>query len=50
VESVLVDNRQEVNIILVGSLKRKTQLDKILDKVGDMSFEDVMKAILDRYG
>jgi len=50
VESVLVDTHQDVNIILTGSLKRKTALDKILDQVGGMSFEEVMTAILERFG
>lgn len=49
VESVLVDKDQEVQIILSGSLKRKTQLDKIMDQVGSQPFDKVMKNLLGRY-
>jgi len=49
VQSVLVDREQTVNIVLQGSLKRKTELDKILDKMGSMSFEEVMKALFERF-
>lgn len=49
VESVLVDRQQTVNIILQGSLKKKTEMDKVLDKMGSMSFEEVMKALFERF-
>lgn len=49
VDSVLVDRDQSVEITLVGSLKRKTQLEKIMDQVGTMPFDEVMKNILGRY-
>ncbi|MCX8132261.1 MAG: hypothetical protein N3I35_19470 [Clostridia bacterium] len=48
VTSVLVDKDQLVQIILSGSLKRKTELEKILDQIGSMPFDDVMKALLER--
>ncbi|MDD4168963.1 MAG: hypothetical protein PHD36_01655 [Desulfotomaculaceae bacterium] len=48
VQSITVDRDQVVNILLSGSLKRKTKLDKILDEIGDMPFDDVLKAILGR--
>ena len=50
VTSVLVDRDQEVQIVLAGSLKRKTELEKMVDQIGEMSFEEVMKAILNRFG
>ncbi len=49
VDSVLVDRNQEVQVILSGSLKRKTQLEKIMDQVGTMPFDEVMKTLLGRY-
>jgi hypothetical protein len=49
VTSVLVDKDQLVQIVLTGSLKRKSELDKMMDHLGDMPFEDVMKAILEKF-
>lgn len=49
VDSVLIDKEQVVEIVLSGSLKRKTQLEKVMDQVGEMPFDDVMKAVLGRY-
>lgn len=48
VESILVDKDQTVEIVVSGSLKRKTELDKMLDEIGSMSFDQVMKAMLER--
>lgn len=47
--SVLVDKNQAVEILLTGTLKQKTELDKMLDKIGDMPFDEVLKAFLDRF-
>lgn len=54
VDSVLVDRNQVVQIVLVGSLKQevekpKTELEMMIDKIGSMPFEEVMKAMLDRF-
>jgi len=48
VNSVLVDKDQLVEIVLAGSLKQKTQLEKMLDQIGGMPFDEVVKAFLDR--
>lgn len=48
VESVLVDRNQAVEIVLTGTLKRKTQMDKLMDQIGSMPFDDVVKAFLQR--
>ena len=48
VESVLVSRDQVVDILLRGSLKQKTPLEKMLDQIGGMPFDEVMKALLDR--
>lgn len=48
VESVLVNKDQEIEIVLAGSLKRKTELDKMLDQLGSMSFDEILKALISR--
>ncbi|WP_049754056.1 hypothetical protein [Heliomicrobium modesticaldum] len=48
VDSLLVDRSQQVQIVLTGSLRRKTPLDKMLDEIGDQSFDDVLQALLRR--
>lgn len=48
VTSVLVDKDQTVEILLTGSLKKRTDLEKMLDKIGSMPFDEVVKAMLGR--
>jgi hypothetical protein len=48
VNSVLVGRDQNIEILLVGSLKRQTQLDKILDQIGSLPFDEVVKSIIGR--
>lgn len=48
VDSVLIDKEQTVEIVLSGSLKRKTELDNVLDIIGNMPFDEVLKAMLRR--
>lgn len=48
VNSVTVDKEQEVQILLIGSLKQKTQLEKMMDQIGAMPFDDVLKALIGR--
>lgn len=50
VTSVLVDKNQVVEILLSGSLKKKTPLEKMIDQIGKMPFDDVMRALMDRFG
>lgn len=45
VESVLIDNEQTVEIVLSGSLKRKTKMDKMLDEMSDMPVKDLWDAL-----
>jgi len=47
VESVLVSRDQSVDIVVTGSLRRRTQLDKIMSQVGQLPFDQVMKSIID---
>jgi hypothetical protein len=46
VRSVWVNNDQTVQVILTGNLKRKTQLEKAMGQIGQMSFDEVIKAIM----
>jgi len=48
VDSILVDRDQIVQIVLEGSLKKKTELEKMLDEIGSMPFDEVVKAMLER--
>jgi hypothetical protein len=45
--SVLVDKDQTVQIVLQGSLKKPTQLDQIMEQVGKMPFDQVMRSIME---
>jgi len=49
VNSVLVNRDQTVQIFLQGSLKRKTRLEKIMDEIGALPFDEVIRAILGRF-
>jgi hypothetical protein len=49
VNSVLVNKDQQVQIILIGSLKRKTAMDNLLDSIGAKSFDEVMRAIVGHF-
>ena len=48
VESVLIDRRQNVEIVLIDTLRRKTQMDKLMDQIGSMPFDNVVKAFIER--
>lgn len=44
--SVLMDRNQNVQIVLQGTLKKKTELEKTMDTVRSLPFEEVLKAML----
>lgn len=48
VNAVLIDKDQLVEVSLIGSLKRKSRLDKLLDEISDMPVKDVWNALNDR--
>lgn len=50
VTSVLVDRNQTIEIVLTGSLRRKTDLEKLLDQIGSKTLDEVVKAMLGRLG
>jgi hypothetical protein len=43
VNSVLVDKQQDIEIVLTGSLKRKTQSVQIMEGIGGVPFDQVIK-------
>ncbi|HEY9060715.1 MAG TPA: hypothetical protein VIO64_09470 [Pseudobacteroides sp.] len=48
VDSLLIGKDQRIEILLSGSLKQKTELEKMLDEIGSMPFDEVVKAMLGR--
>ncbi len=50
VTSVLVDRNQTIEIVLTGSLRKKTELEKLLDQIGSKTLDEVVKAMLGRLG
>lgn len=48
VESVLVDKDQTVQVLLQGSLRRKTRMDKLLDEVSEMPVGDLLDSLKKR--
>jgi len=48
VGSILIEHDQAVQIRLDGSLKRPSKLDKCLDEMGAMPFDEVLRAIVGR--
>jgi hypothetical protein len=47
VRSVLVNSDQVVEFVLTGTLKRKTNLEKVMKQVGQMPFDQVIRAIME---
>lgn len=47
VNSVLISKDQIIEIVLTGTLKKKTQLDKVMEQIGKMPFDRVVKAIIE---
>ena len=48
VNCISLSSDQTVQITLEGSLKRKTRLEKIMDEIGSLPFDEVVRAILKR--
>lgn len=48
VRSILVDRDQVIQILLEGSLRRRTKLDQMLDEIGEMPFDEVLNSIIRR--
>jgi len=49
VQSVLVDRDQAVEVLLVGSLRKKTQMDNLLNQISELSVGDFLES-LKRFG
>ncbi|MGG1876636.1 hypothetical protein ABDI30_03455 [Paenibacillus cisolokensis] len=48
VESVLVDRDQKVSIVLAGSLRRRTEADRLDEEIGNVSVGDLINALIRR--
>ncbi|MEK3734906.1 MULTISPECIES: hypothetical protein [Paenibacillus] len=48
VESVLVDRDQKVAIVLAGSLRRRTEADRLAEEIGNVSVGDLINALIRR--
>jgi len=48
VSSIAVDKDQVIEILLEGSLRRRTKLDQLLDEIGEMPFDEVLNSIIRR--
>jgi hypothetical protein len=46
VDSVLVDRNQEIEVVLVGSLRRKNKADKLLEELGGLPFAEVLESLV----
>lgn len=48
VDSVLVDKDQTVQIVLQGSLRKKTRMDEIMDEMSEMTLGDLLDSLMKR--
>lgn len=48
VESVLISKDQDIQVLLSGSLRRKTKMDQMIEEMSGMSVGDLMDAIMRR--
>ncbi|BFH71580.1 MAG: hypothetical protein E6230_10620 [Paenibacillus dendritiformis] len=46
VDSVLIDRNQAIEIVLVGSIRRKTKADYVAEQMGGVSVAELIQAIL----
>lgn len=45
VQSVLVDRNQAVEVLLVGSLRKKTQMDNLLEQISELPVGDFLDSL-----
>ena len=45
VQSILVDRDQAVEVLLIGSLRKKTQMDQLLEQISDLSIGDFLDSL-----
>ncbi|NHN34127.1 hypothetical protein [Paenibacillus agricola] len=44
VDSILIDKDQNIEIVLVGSIRKKTKADRIAEELGEISVGDLLEA------
>ncbi|MBN3522305.1 hypothetical protein [Paenibacillus apiarius] len=45
VQSILVDRNQVVEVLLTGSLRKKTQMDQLIEQISDLSIGDLLESL-----
>ncbi|MCM3341778.1 MULTISPECIES: hypothetical protein [unclassified Paenibacillus] len=45
VQSILVDRDQAVEVLLIGSLRKKTQMDQLVEQISDLSIGDFLDSL-----
>ncbi|WP_413379646.1 hypothetical protein [Alkalihalobacillus sp. 1P02AB] len=48
VQSILIDREQTVQILLEGSLKKRSELDKLIDEIRDVPIGDFIASLLNQ--
>ncbi|MBO2942923.1 hypothetical protein JJQ72_02885 [Paenibacillus sp. F411] len=48
VDSLLIDKEQRLQIVLGGSLRRKTRLDQLINELQDASLDELLDSLLNR--
>jgi hypothetical protein len=48
VKSLLIDSDQTIQIVLEGSLKKKTEMDRLIDEMSDLTIGDFFDSIMKR--
>jgi hypothetical protein len=48
VQSIMLDRDQTIEIVLVGSIRKKTKADQIAEDLADISVADLINALMNR--
>ena len=48
VQSIMLDKDQTIEIVLVGSIRKKTKADQIAEDLADISVADLINALMNR--
>ena len=48
VQSIMLDKDQTIEIVLVGSIRKKTKADQIAEELADISVADLISALMNR--
>ncbi|KMK74787.1 hypothetical protein [Alkalihalobacillus pseudalcaliphilus] len=48
VQSILIDREQNIQILLEGSLKKRSELDRIIDEIRDVPIGDFISSLMNQ--